>query len=81
MKIRKTLGDKNQVGAKVTALRRAKGMKQVELLAQMQTKGVDINPTSLSKLEGQNRKASYEELRALAEVFGVTIEDLFTQSS
>lgn len=51
-------------------------MKQSTLLAQMQLLGVDINPSSLSKLEGQTRMASDIELKAIAQVLGVSMEEL-----
>ena len=56
MRIRKKpLGDKNLVGARIESIRRNRGMKQKELLAQLQVRGVDINASALSKLEGQLR--------------------------
>lgn len=45
-------GDKNIIGVRVVAIRKAKGMKQKEFLARLQTAGLDISPTSLSRLEG-----------------------------
>ena len=69
-------GDKNISGAHIERLRKARGMKQHVLVAQMQLLGVDINPSSLSKLEGQQRTATDIELKAIAEIFGVTIDAL-----
>ena len=57
-------------------MRIERGIKQHELVSRMQTLGVDINPSSLSKLEGQHRIASDIELRAIAHIFGITIDDL-----
>ena len=42
----------------------------------MQLLGVDINPSSLSKLEGQTRCATDIELKAIAKILGVTADDL-----
>ncbi len=70
------MGDKNFVGQTVTRLRKEHGMKQKELMAQIQTLGVDINPSSPSKLEGQTRSVSDKELRALIEIFGSEISKL-----
>ena len=42
----------------------------------MQTMGVDINPSSLSKLEGQHRVASDIELQVIAKILGVSMDDL-----
>ena len=69
-------GDKNICGANIEKLRKLRGMKQLELIAQMQVMGVDINPSSLSKLEGQRRVATDRELQAIAKIFGVPIEEL-----
>lgn len=69
-------GDKNISGAIIEQLRREKGIKQHELVSRMQTLGVDINPSSLSKLEGQQRISTDIELRAIAYIFGVSIDEL-----
>ena len=42
--------------------------------------GVDINPSSLSKLEGQTRSATDVELKAISAILGVTIEELLRES-
>ena len=50
MRLRKQeLGDRNLVGSRVEAVRKQKGMKQKELLAQLQVNGVDMNASGLSK--------------------------------
>lgn len=74
MKTRKLeLGDRNLIGARVTEARRRKGMKQNELLARLQTAGVDMSTPALSLLEGQKRPVSDIELNALADVLGVSV--------
>ena len=52
-------------------------MKQKDLLAQLQIKGIDITQASLSDLEGQWRCATDREVKALAEVFHIAMESLF----
>lgn len=69
-------GNKNISGSIIERLRNERGSKQHELVSRMQTMGVDINPSSLSKLEGQHRAASDIELRAIAEILGVKANDL-----
>jgi len=77
MKPRKAeYGTKNICGANVERIRKELGMKQTTLVAKMQLAGVDINPSSLSKLEGQIRIASDIELKAIAHILGVTMEEL-----
>lgn len=70
------LGDKNLIGAKITKLRKEKNIKQKELLAMLQINGIDINPSSLSKLEGQTRPVTDIELKVLADIFDVKADDL-----
>lgn len=75
MRTRKlALGERNKIGARVTRVRMEAGMKQVELLAKLQTRGVEISVPALSLLEGQKRPVSDLELDALADIFGVTAD-------
>ncbi len=77
MRIRKqALGDRNIVGAKVEARRKAINMKQKDLLTQLQIKGVDLNASGLSKLEGQLRFVTDFELKALSEVLDMSVNEL-----
>ncbi len=74
MRIRKqALGDRNIIGAKVEAKRKSIGMKQKDLLTQLQINGIDLNASGLSKLEGQLRFVTDFELVAIAKVLGVSI--------
>ena len=75
MKTRKLeLGSKNIVGARVTEARLAQGIKQIELLAKLQTAGVDLSVPALSLLEGQKRPVSDIELVALADILNVSVD-------
>ncbi|MBS5729026.1 MAG: XRE family transcriptional regulator [Clostridium sp.] len=77
MRIRKQpLGERNIVGAKIEARRKAINMKQKDLLTQLQIKGIDLNASGLSKLEGQLRNVSDFELKALSEILGVSVNEL-----
>ena len=71
-------GTRNIVGAKVERIRKAKRMKQKELVAILQSKGMDICDTSMSRLEGQNYTYIYFEIPILAEALGVTVEWLLS---
>ena len=70
-------GEKNICGANIERVRKEKGLKQLEVVAQLQVAGVDINPSSYSKLEGQRRLASDIEVQAIARILNVPIEALF----
>lgn len=77
MRLRKqALGTSNLVGAKVESIRKQKGMKQKELLAQLQVNGVDMNASGLSKLEGQIRFVTDIELVALSDILEVSVDTL-----
>lgn len=74
MRVRKQeLGSRNIAGARVEQRRKTIGMKQKDLLTQLQVRGVDLNASGLSKLEGQIRSINDYELVALADVLGVSV--------
>lgn len=68
------LGNRNIVGARVTEARRRVNMPQRVLLAKMQVKGIELNTSGLSKLEGQHRYVMDFELAALADVLNVKVD-------
>lgn len=72
------LGVKNLIGARVEFARKNLNMKQKELLAQLQVRGVDLTASALSKLEGQLRYATDIELLALADILSVSVMWLLT---
>ena len=67
------------VGRRIEAIRKEKGIKQKDFIARLQTYGLDINPTSYSKLEGQIRIATDKELYCIAKILNVEIKDLFEE--
>jgi transcriptional regulator with XRE-family HTH domain len=78
MKLRKKeYGDANIVGKNIERLRKERGIKQKDFISKMQILGIDINPTSYSKLEGQVRLASDREVYVSAKILNVNIEELF----
>lgn len=74
MRVRRLgLGTRNMIGARVTEARLKQGLKLKELMAQLQTAGIDISYPSLSLLEGQKRPVSDFELCALADILHVSV--------
>ena len=73
-------GNKNICGANIERLHKQRGMKQATLAAKMQLCGVDINPCSLSKLEGQTRIATDLEIKVIAHIFRVSMEELVREN-
>lgn len=78
MKIRKKkYGKCNLIGKNAERLRLRQKISQKNFIAMLQTAGLDINPTSYSKLEGQIRLATDKEAYTIALVLGVGVEELF----
>ena len=73
---RGAIGDDNIVGQRVVALRKEQKLKQKDLLARLQVRGLNLNQSSLSALEGQRRRVSDRELVVLASALGVEMEAL-----
>lgn len=67
------LGDSNIVGVKITERRNQLKMKQIDLLTQLQIRGIELTASGLSKLEGQVRGCSDIELVALSEILQVSV--------
>ena len=74
------LGNRNVVGKRVTQAREMRGLKQHELLARLQTAGIEISAPALSLLEGQKRPVVDFELAALADILGVSVDWLMGRS-
>ena len=78
MKVRKQkYGSNNIVGKNIERLRKEKGIKQKDFIAQIQIMGCDINPTSYSKLEGQIRSATDKEIFVISKILDIPMEALF----
>ena len=78
MKIRKKeYGNYNLVGKNIERIRKEKGIKQKDFVAQIQVMGCDMNATSYSKLEGQLRNATDKEIYVIAKILRVPMEELF----
>lgn len=74
-------GVKNIIGNKVVAIRKAKNIKQKDFLAKLQTLGMDISATSLSRLEGQYRLVQDYEVVAIAKALDISVEELLGKGS
>jgi len=66
----------NVVGANITKIRLEKGLKQKELLAKLQSEGMEITGSCLSKIEGQTKMVTDKDLLIIAKALGVKPEDL-----
>ncbi|MBO5114810.1 MAG: helix-turn-helix domain-containing protein [Peptococcaceae bacterium] len=71
---------RNVIGKKLRSLRAAKGLSTQKLSeVLMELTGVYIDTSSLSRLEKGKRVVSDYELVALAQVFGISILDLYDE--
>ena len=70
-------GDCNMIGKRVESLRKSQGIKQKDFIARLQVEGLDINPTSYSKLEGQVRIATDKEVYIISKVLQIDMKELF----
>jgi len=68
------LGTRNIVGARVEQVRRMKGLKQHELLAMLQSEGMEISESGMSRLEGCTRAVQDYELPLLCAVLGISVK-------
>lgn len=66
------------IGANLRRLRKAKGLKQKELVAQMQSLGSSIpDDTSYVKIEGGYRNISVRDLVILQTIYKCTYDEFF----
>lgn len=80
MKTRKNnYGTENLIGRNVEKIRKERGIKQKDFIAKLQLDGLDINPTSYSKLEGRTRLATDKEVYFIAKLLNMKIEELFKE--
>lgn len=77
MKLRKKkYGNCNLIGKSVEKIRKERGIKQKDFITALQLEGLDINPTSYSKLEGQIRIATDREVFVISKILNVSADDL-----
>ena len=81
MKSRKReYGNRNMVGRNIELLRKQKNISQKDFISKIQVMGIDMNPTSYSKLEGQLRLATDKEIYVIAKILEVPVDELFEES-
>lgn len=73
-------GSSNIIGKRAEKLRKERHISQKDFIARLQAYGLDINPSSYSKLEGQIRTATDREVFAIAQVLNVSMDELFRDS-
>lgn len=74
MKIYDLNGRRNVSGDRVRLMRVKRRLTQAELAAKVQTTGVILEQDAISRIESGSRMVQDYELRAMAEVLGVTAD-------
>ena len=69
-------GKKNLIGPRVRELRRAKGLSQEQMAAQLQLLGMDSERGVVKRIENGSRFVTDLELCLLAEYFQVSVAEL-----
>ncbi len=67
----------NLCGQKICALRKSAGYSQRMLAESMQLNGIDLDKNAVQRIECGKRFVTDIELKAFAEVFKVSVEELF----
>lgn len=76
MKIYNFDGQKNICGQKVKEEREKKDMKQKDVATQLHLRGIVLDDTAISKIESGNRLVTDYEIKALADIFRITSDEL-----
>ena len=69
-------GKKNRIGPKVRELRRAQGLSQEQMAAQLQLLGMDSERGVVKRIENGSRFVTDLELCLLADYFQVSVREL-----
>lgn len=74
------LGMRNIVGPRIKEARYTEGRRltQHQLAARLQTLGVDLDRTAISKIESRRRPITDIEIIAICKALGIRVEDLFS---
>ena len=75
-KLKTTLGTNNICGANLIRLRHERGISQRQLAKNMQIAGYDVDHHFIRRIENGERFVTDIELRALAQVLGVSADEL-----
>ncbi len=80
MKIYWSGDSKNIIGNKVRTLRLQRGLTQKSLAEKLQLMGMEFSDLTVLRIENGSRFVPDYEVRAIAEVFGVSCDDLLNQT-
>ena len=78
-KNKNTDGTFNLCGDKITELRKEKNLSQRALADRMQLRGLDLNKNAIQQIESGQRFVTDIELKAFANFFGITTDELVSK--
>lgn len=71
-------GERNNIcGIKISNIRQSLNLSQRELADRLQLAGIDLDKYAMQKIESGKRFLTDIELRAFAEIFGITTDELY----
>ena len=76
MKEQKIKGDTIFIGTNIKRIRKEKKIKQIDLVREMQLRGVDITRESLVKIERGIQHIYATQLKAIKEILNTSYEEL-----
>jgi len=65
---------KKQYGERIRIARQRKNMRQIDLSTALEEYGIEINQSAIGKIERGERNLNVQELAAIAEILGVSVE-------
>ena len=65
-----------QIGKKICSIREKRGITQEQLSAKLQVKGCDLTRSAIAKIEVGQRHIYPDELKFIAEILGVSYQDI-----
>ena len=66
----------NISGKNIKSIRLKKNISQEDLAIKLQLKGIKFTPSTISKIESEDRSVSDKELLAFSQVLNVSLEEL-----
>ncbi|WP_026882026.1 helix-turn-helix domain-containing protein [Clostridium akagii] len=68
---------RNITGENIQIIRNTRKISQEQLAAKLNLRGIDIDQTIISRIENQTREILDFEVKSIADILGVKVQDLF----
>lgn len=67
------------IGANIRRIRLAKGLKQIEVIRELQLRGFNVTKETMVKWEHGKKHFSASQLKAIKEILNTTYDELFKE--